>query len=209
MVESNSKSGSGDQLNCDNVNTYSDASDEHCHRTDHVVDANAFPNRSSGNISTLGLRYLSRYYIRPLDANRTMAITSKLDSTREDKDEMIIAEPEITAISDLRPIHCNKTIEAVVYRKWTSKHVHTQQPMKYCCILMDKQVRLSECKVFIARFIAVMIFTVHNANKVLQNAVTAIFDFMALIVDRCIQLIDHSTSFLLPSIMIFIERCPV
>nr|GEX30627.1 nucleic acid-binding, OB-fold protein [Tanacetum cinerariifolium] len=68
-----------------------------------------------------------------------MATTSKIDNTREDKGKQIIAEPEIIAISDLRPIHCNKTIEAVVYRKWTSKHVHTQQPIKYCCILMDKQ----------------------------------------------------------------------
>nr|GEX38211.1 reverse transcriptase domain-containing protein [Tanacetum cinerariifolium] len=65
-------------------------------------------------------------------------------------------------------------------------------------------VLLSECKVFIARFIAVMIFTAHNANKVLQNAFTAIFDFMALIMERCFQLIDHSASFLLPSFMIFV-----
>nr|GEW07596.1 hypothetical protein [Tanacetum cinerariifolium] len=63
-----------------------------------------------GNISTLGFRYLSRYYICPLDAN------GKLDSTREDKGNMIITEAEMTAISDLRPIHCNKTIEAVAYR---------------------------------------------------------------------------------------------
>ncbi|GJU46738.1 hypothetical protein Tco_1204004 [Tanacetum coccineum] len=46
----------------------------------------------------------------------TMATISKLDSTREDKGKMIIAEAEMTAISDLRPIHCNKTIEAVAYR---------------------------------------------------------------------------------------------
>ncbi|GKD30499.1 hypothetical protein Tco_1241277, partial [Tanacetum coccineum] len=46
-------------------------------------------------------------------ANRTMATTSKLDSTRKDKGKMLIVEPEITAMSDLRPIHCNKTIEAV------------------------------------------------------------------------------------------------
>ncbi|GKB05044.1 hypothetical protein Tco_0833239 [Tanacetum coccineum] len=103
--------------NGNNINTYSDASNEHCHRTDHVVDANAFPNRSSGNISTLGFHYLSRYYIHPFDANRTMVTLSKLDSTSEDKGKMIIAEPEIIAISDLRPIHCNKTIEAVVYHK--------------------------------------------------------------------------------------------
>nr|GEV27545.1 hypothetical protein [Tanacetum cinerariifolium] len=34
---------------------------------------------------------------------------------------------------------CNKAIQAVVYRKWTSKHVHTQQLIKYYCIFMDKQ----------------------------------------------------------------------
>lgn len=77
-----------------------------------------------------------------------------------------------------------------------------------------------ECKLFITRFIAIMIFTVHNANKetenqsyaeilqrsvVLQNAYTAIFDFMALIVERCFQLNDPSASFLLPGIMIFVE----
>ncbi|GKB61614.1 SMG7-like protein isoform X1 [Tanacetum coccineum] len=63
-------------------------------------------------------------------------------------------------------------------------------------------VRLDECKLFITRFIAVMIFTVHNANKetenhtyaenlqrsvVLQNEFTAVFDFMALIVERCFE----------------------
>ncbi|KAL8258586.1 hypothetical protein R6Q59_026539 [Mikania micrantha] len=77
-----------------------------------------------------------------------------------------------------------------------------------------------ECKLFVVRFISIMIFTVHNANKetenqsyteivqrsvVLQNAFTAIFDFMAVIVDRCFQLKDPSGSFLLPGIMIFIE----
>ncbi|GJU93701.1 hypothetical protein Tco_1318457 [Tanacetum coccineum] len=56
-------------------------------------------------------------------------LTSQI--TYEDKCKMIITEPEITAISDLKPIHCNKTIEAVVYHKWTSKHVHDRQPMKF------------------------------------------------------------------------------
>ncbi|GJX61955.1 hypothetical protein Tco_0294855, partial [Tanacetum coccineum] len=114
----------------DNINTYSDASNEHCHRTDHVVDANAFPNRSSSNISTLGFRYLSQYYIRPLDANRTIATLSKLDSTREDKGKMIIAEPEITAISDLRPIHCNKTIEAVTNNPITKNYIKQGTPIQ-------------------------------------------------------------------------------
>ncbi|CAI9287643.1 unnamed protein product [Lactuca saligna] len=78
-----------------------------------------------------------------------------------------------------------------------------------------------ECKLFITRFIAIMIFTVYNVNKketehqsyaeilqrsvVLQNAFAAIFDFMALILERCIQLNDPCASFLLPGIMIFVE----
>ncbi|XP_076893692.1 nonsense-mediated mRNA decay factor SMG7-like isoform X1 [Bidens hawaiensis] len=79
---------------------------------------------------------------------------------------------------------------------------------------------LNECKLFITRVISIMIFTVYNANKetvnqsyteilqrsvVLQNAFTAVFDLMALIVDRCFQLKDPFGSFLLPGIMVFIQ----
>nr|XP_043609644.1 protein SMG7-like [Erigeron canadensis] len=78
----------------------------------------------------------------------------------------------------------------------------------------------NECKLFITRFTSLMIFTVYNANKdtenqsyteilqrsvVLQNALSVMFDFMALIVDRCVQLNDPFGSFLLPGIMIFVE----
>ncbi|GJV33511.1 nucleic acid-binding, OB-fold protein [Tanacetum coccineum] len=56
-----------------------------------------------------------------------------------DKGKMIMVESEITPITDLRPTDCNKTIKPVVHRKWTSRHVYTRQPTKYCCILMDKQ----------------------------------------------------------------------
>ncbi|GJY14800.1 hypothetical protein Tco_0385222 [Tanacetum coccineum] len=63
---------------------------------------------------------------------RKMATTSNIDKAREDKGRMVIAEPEVTNIADLRPIHSNKTIEATVHRKWTSKHIHTRQPTKYC-----------------------------------------------------------------------------
>ncbi|GKC78606.1 hypothetical protein Tco_1129380, partial [Tanacetum coccineum] len=91
-----------------------------------------------GDLLLAGIVYVDShvprcYYI-------TMTTTNNPYITREDKGKMIITKPEITAISDMRPIHCNKTIEAVVYRKWTSKHIHTRQPMKYCCILMEKQV---------------------------------------------------------------------
>ncbi|GKC02225.1 DNA helicase [Tanacetum coccineum] len=68
-----------------------------------------------------------------------MATTSNINKAREDKGKMIIAEPEITNIVDLRPIHSNKIIEAIVYRKWTYKHIHTRQPTKYSCMLIDEQ----------------------------------------------------------------------
>ncbi|GJU11397.1 hypothetical protein Tco_1133793 [Tanacetum coccineum] len=71
-----------------------------------------------------------------------MATTSKTNSTHEEKGKMIMTEPEITAIADLGFTHCNKTIEAVVYRKWTSRHVYTRQPIKFCCILIDKQANM-------------------------------------------------------------------
>nr|GEY53321.1 hypothetical protein [Tanacetum cinerariifolium] len=69
-----------------------------------------------------------------------MATTSISKSTSEEKGKMIITKPNVTIIAYLKPMDTNKTIEAVVYRKWTFKHVQTQQPMKYCCILLDKQV---------------------------------------------------------------------
>ncbi|KAL4587412.1 hypothetical protein LXL04_000282 [Taraxacum kok-saghyz] len=77
-----------------------------------------------------------------------------------------------------------------------------------------------ECKLLITRLIAIMIFTVYNVKKesehqsyaeilqrcvVVENAFTAVFDFMGLIVERCIQLKDISASFLVPGIMIFVE----
>ncbi|GJV30345.1 dehydroascorbate reductase 2 [Tanacetum coccineum] len=49
---------------------------------------------------------------------------------------MIITEPEITAIADLRPTHCNKTIEAVVYPKWTSRRLHPPAD-KVTAVFMD------------------------------------------------------------------------
>ncbi|XP_057461911.1 nonsense-mediated mRNA decay factor SMG7-like [Actinidia eriantha] len=78
----------------------------------------------------------------------------------------------------------------------------------------------AECRLVIIRLAAVLICNVHNVNReaenqsyaeilqrsvVLQNAFTGIFDFMGLIVERCFQLNDPSTSYLLPGIMIFVE----
>ncbi|GJX42382.1 DNA helicase, partial [Tanacetum coccineum] len=55
------------------------------------------------------------------------------------KVKMIAIEPEVSDIAALRPTDSNKIIEAIVYRKWVSKHVQTRQPIRFYCILMDKQ----------------------------------------------------------------------
>ncbi|KAL9155017.1 hypothetical protein ABFS82_10G154700 [Erythranthe guttata] len=67
--------------------------------------------------------------------------------------------------------------------------------------------------------IAILIFTVHDANEngnqsyaeivqrsvVLQNALTSTFEFMGCILERCNRLKDPSSSYLLPGIMVFVE----
>lgn len=72
----------------------------------------------------------------------------------------------------------------------------------------------------IVRLISILIFTVHNVNKLtegqtyaeilqrnvlLQNAFTSVFEFMGHILNRCIQLHDPSSSYLLPGILVFLE----
>ncbi|GKC41633.1 DNA helicase, partial [Tanacetum coccineum] len=61
------------------------------------------------------------------------------DTSQDDKGKMILMEPHITNISELSTTDYNKTIEAIVYRKWTSKTTKTRIPTKFCCILIDKQ----------------------------------------------------------------------
>ncbi|KAK1291532.1 Protein SMG7 [Acorus calamus] len=70
------------------------------------------------------------------------------------------------------------------------------------------------------RLVTVLIFTVHNVKKesesqsyaeilqrsvLLQNAFTAAFEFVGHILKLCAQLHDLSSSYLLPSILVFIE----
>ncbi|KAL2895865.1 Protein SMG7 [Bienertia sinuspersici] len=78
----------------------------------------------------------------------------------------------------------------------------------------------AECGLVIVRLVAIFIFTVHNVNResenqsyaeilqrsvVLQNAYTAAFEFMGHVVERCLQLRDPFSSFLLPGILVFVE----
>ncbi|KAF7815647.1 protein SMG7-like [Senna tora] len=72
----------------------------------------------------------------------------------------------------------------------------------------------------IVRIVAVLVFSVHNVNKesegqtyaeivqravLLQNAFTAAFELMACLVERCVQLYDPLSSYLLPGILVFLE----
>ncbi|GAB4835286.1 hypothetical protein Ancab_000195 [Ancistrocladus abbreviatus] len=78
----------------------------------------------------------------------------------------------------------------------------------------------AESGLSILRLVAILIFTVHNVNKktegltyaeilqhtvLLQNAFTAAFELMGLMLERCLQLRDPSSSFLLPGILVFLE----
>ncbi|XP_022842174.1 protein SMG7-like [Olea europaea var. sylvestris] len=78
----------------------------------------------------------------------------------------------------------------------------------------------AECRLAIVRLVAILIFSVHNVKRenenqsyadilqrsvLLQNSFTAIFEFMACMLERCNQLTDPSSSYLLPGIMVFVE----
>lgn len=77
-----------------------------------------------------------------------------------------------------------------------------------------------ENALFIVRLIAILIFTVHNLKRetenktyadivqraaLLQNAFTAVFELMGHILERCEQLSDPSSSYLLPGVLVFVE----
>ncbi|GKC08036.1 hypothetical protein Tco_0999646, partial [Tanacetum coccineum] len=53
--------------------------------------------------------------------NRIMATRSSPDISCEMKGKMIMMEPKIMSVADFSPTHYSETIEAIVYRKWTSK----------------------------------------------------------------------------------------
>ncbi|XP_015061120.1 protein SMG7-like isoform X1 [Solanum pennellii] len=78
----------------------------------------------------------------------------------------------------------------------------------------------ADCRLAIVRIVGILIFTVHNVNResenksyaeilqrsvLLQNSFTAVFEFMGHVVERCVQLSDPTTSFLLPGVLVFVE----
>ncbi|XP_004513951.1 nonsense-mediated mRNA decay factor SMG7 [Cicer arietinum] len=78
----------------------------------------------------------------------------------------------------------------------------------------------SENGLVIVRIVCIIVFTVYNVNKesegqsyaeivqravLLQNAFTAAFELMGYIIERCAELCDPSSSYLLPGILVFVE----
>nr|GEX92885.1 hypothetical protein [Tanacetum cinerariifolium] len=61
------------------------------------------------------------------------------DTSQQDRGKLALVEPHITYISELSRTDYDKTIKAIVYRKWTSKTTKTRTPTKFCCILIDKE----------------------------------------------------------------------
>ncbi|KAL5764557.1 hypothetical protein ACOSP7_016913 [Xanthoceras sorbifolium] len=77
-----------------------------------------------------------------------------------------------------------------------------------------------ENALFVVRLISILIFTIHNLKRetenqsyaeivqraaLLQNAFTAVFELTGHIIERCTQLTDPSSSYLLPGILVFVE----
>ncbi|KAL3747559.1 hypothetical protein ACJRO7_016365 [Eucalyptus globulus] len=73
---------------------------------------------------------------------------------------------------------------------------------------------------FLVRLVAILVYTIHNVKResegqtyaeilqravLLQNALTAVFEIMGHVVERCEQLCDPSLSYLLPGILVFVE----
>nr|GEV23946.1 DNA helicase [Tanacetum cinerariifolium] len=69
----------------------------------------------------------------------TMELANVDDTTQQNKGKIILTDLKITYISKLSSTTYDKTIEAIVYRKWISKTTRTRTPTKFCCILIDRQ----------------------------------------------------------------------
>ncbi|XVF19392.1 hypothetical protein REPUB_Repub11eG0106700 [Reevesia pubescens] len=78
----------------------------------------------------------------------------------------------------------------------------------------------AENALLLVRLVSILVFTVYNLKRetegqtyaeivqraaLLQNAFTAIFELMGLVVERCSQLQDVSSSYSLPAILVFVE----
>ncbi|GJZ77077.1 hypothetical protein Tco_0641749, partial [Tanacetum coccineum] len=70
--------------------------------------------------------------------HRTMAEASEIQS-KADKGKIMLSEPEIVSLRDIKLTHTKKTIKVRVYRKWIARNVKTKDPSNFGCILLDKE----------------------------------------------------------------------
>ncbi|XP_058788316.1 nonsense-mediated mRNA decay factor SMG7 [Vicia villosa] len=78
----------------------------------------------------------------------------------------------------------------------------------------------AENELVIVRIVCIIVFTIYNINKesegqtyaeivqravLLQNAFAAAFELMGYIIERCTELRDPSSSYLLPGVLVFVE----
>nr|GEW19044.1 hypothetical protein [Tanacetum cinerariifolium] len=68
-----------------------------------------------------------------------MELSNVGGTDQQDRVKTILMEPKVTYISELSSTDYDKTIEAIVYHKWTSKTTKIRLPTKFCCILIDRQ----------------------------------------------------------------------
>ncbi|GKB17478.1 RNA-directed DNA polymerase, eukaryota [Tanacetum coccineum] len=91
---------------------------------------------------TTSMNDVGVFEVGSLGGCMTHVVTTGSDpnTVSENKGKMIIMEPDIVSVASLSPTHYNKTIEAIVYRKWTSKRVSNCNGRNgltdYCCSLV-------------------------------------------------------------------------
>nr|GEZ70408.1 hypothetical protein [Tanacetum cinerariifolium] len=90
------------------------------------------------------LAYIALDYEYELETSKTSSMMGIIelanlgDIGQQNKGKMMLMEPKITDILELSSTSYDKTIEAIVYRKRTSKTTRTRTPTKFCCILIDR-----------------------------------------------------------------------
>lgn len=58
----------------------------------------------------------------------------------KDTGKMVVIDPDVVDVTDIKPTDSNKILEFKVYRKWTSRNVPDLNPTGLCFILLDKHV---------------------------------------------------------------------
>lgn len=69
-----------------------------------------------------------------------MATPTLSDPSSRNTQKMIVQQPELINIADLKPTDFNKIIEAKLYRKWIARNPKHPDSKGLCCTLIDRTV---------------------------------------------------------------------